>query len=84
MPTISVHVDDDVFRLVGDLAEHLDRSKSWVVGDALQPYLEHQRWMIEETTRTLDEVRAGTATLRDHAQVAANIMDHARHLDTCG
>ena len=83
MPTISVHVDDDVFHQVGVLADQLDRSKSWVVSDALRPYLDHHRWMIAETLQTLDEVRAGKAVLRDHAGVAADILDYARSLDTC-
>lgn len=83
MPTISVHVDDDVFHQVGALADQLDRSKSWVVSDALRPYLDHHRWMIAETKVTLDEVRAGMAELRDHADVAADTMDYARSLDGC-
>ena len=83
MPTISVHVDDAIYQEVRALADQLDRSQSWAVGDALQPYLDHHRRMIEETTKTLADVRSRNAKLRDHDDVAADILDCARKLDAC-
>jgi predicted transcriptional regulator len=76
MPSISVHVDEETFRQVAELAEHSDRSKSWVVADALKPYLEHRQWMIEETKKAMAEVRAG-AELIPHDEVMAELDAYA-------
>ena len=81
MPTISVHVDDKILHEVETLAAQLDRSKSWVVGDALRPYLEHQRWMITSTARAQEELRSGNVESVSHEAATAEIMAHAKSLD---
>ena len=81
MPTISVHVDEATFKLVGDLADQMDRSKSWVVSDALTPYLDHQRWMVERTTKALEDLRAGKIETIPHDEAIKRIRDNARKLD---
>jgi predicted transcriptional regulator len=81
MPTISVHVDDDVFAQVTALAEQWDRSKSWVVSDALEPYLEHRQWMLERTRETLKGVREGRIATVPHEQAVAQIRETANRRD---
>lgn len=81
MPTISVHVDDEVYQQVGALAEQMDRSKSWVVSDALEPYLEHRRWMIERTAASMEELQAGRLKTVSHDDAVAGLMAYARKLD---
>lgn len=63
MPTISVRVDEASFKLVGKLATQLGRSKSWVVNDAIQAYLEHQRCMAVRTAKILDDLAMDGLTL---------------------
>ncbi|MCC0007746.1 MAG: ribbon-helix-helix protein, CopG family [Hyphomicrobiaceae bacterium] len=81
MPTISVHVDDATHHEVEMLAEQLDRSKSWVVGDALRPYLEHNRWMLASTARAQAELRSVEFTPISHEAATAEIIAHAKSLD---
>ena len=81
MPTISVHVDQDVFDQVTAIAEQQDRSKSWIVSDALEPYLEHHRWMVERTTKTLEGIRNGTITTIPHDEAVIQIRAMARKRD---
>ena len=80
MPNISVHVDPDTKQQLEALAQSLDRSRSWVVGDALKPYLEYRQWMIAETTRALEEVKSGKAELVEHDVAVARILTFARSL----
>ena len=77
MPTLSIHVSDEVFREIDTLAGELDRSRSWVIGDALEPYLEHRRWVMERTSKALADVRKGRVTLVPHESAKADIMAYA-------
>lgn len=81
MPTISVHVDETTYKTVGKLAEQMDRSKSWVMTDALKPYLEHRQWMVSETEKTVAEVRNGKVALIPHEEVMAELEAYAESLD---
>ena len=81
MPTISVHVDEATFKLVGQLAKRDERSKSWIVTHALKRQLAHERWMIEETEKALADVRAGRAKLVEHDDVVKRSLARARKLD---
>lgn len=81
MPTISVHVDDTTFHEVEALAAQTDRSKSWVVGDALRPYLDHHRWMLASTARAQEQLRNGTVEPVSHDVASADILAHATSRD---
>lgn len=81
MPTISVHVDDATFKQVGQIAERDDRSKSWVVVNALKQQLAHERWMLEEIENALAELDSGKAVLIDHEEVVKRSLERARQLD---
>ena len=81
MPTISVHVDDATFKLVGEIAERDDRSKSWVVTNALKKQLAHERWMIAEIEEGMAELKSGTVKLLDHDAVMTRALERVRTLD---
>jgi predicted transcriptional regulator len=80
MPTISIHVSDAKYQEISELAEQYDRSRSWIIGEALEPYLEHRRWMNEVTRKALDEIRSGKAKLVPHEEAAARIMAYTKTL----
>ena len=77
MPTLSIHVSDEVFREVAELAGELDRSRSWVVGEALEPFLDHRRWVIERTTKAMADLRDGRVKPVPHDVAVAEIMAYA-------
>jgi predicted transcriptional regulator len=80
MPTLSIHVNDDTFKEISALADQLDRSRSWIVGEALEPYLEHRRWMNEITREALEGLRNGTVKTIPHDEAVARIMAYT---ETC-
>jgi predicted transcriptional regulator len=80
MRTISVHVDENTYQQVVALAGQLERSASWVAKDALKPYLAHRQWMVEETRKSLDEMRSGSALL-EHTDVVKTSLVRAAKLD---
>jgi predicted transcriptional regulator len=62
MSITSVRLPEDLSARVEELAAKLQRSKSWIINEALRDYVERaegdaQRW--RETLKALDSVRAG-------------------------
>ncbi len=62
MSITSVRLADDLTDQVDALAAKLQRSKSWIINEALRDYVERaegdaQRW--RETIKALDSVKAG-------------------------
>ncbi len=77
MPTLSIHVSDDTFKEISTLADQLDRSRSWVVGEALEPYLDYRRWVTERTKKALAEIRDGHVKPVPHDVAVVEIMAYA-------
>ena len=65
MSITTVRLPEDLRDRVEELATKLQRSKSWVINEALRDYVERaegdaQRW--RETLKALDSVRTGKLT----------------------
>jgi predicted transcriptional regulator len=45
--SITIRTDPDLVERIGALAEALDRSRNWVIEDALKQYLAQQGWYLE-------------------------------------
>lgn len=63
MTSISVTLRDKTAKGLNAIAERLDRSRSWVVNDAVQAYIEHQVWMDMETQVAVSAVDSGEALI---------------------
>ena len=72
MPDITVRLDEDTLRQIDDLANAMDRPRSWVVTDALARYLEEERLWLEQ-------IREGIAQLdRGEGIPHEQVMDEMR------
>ena len=40
MPTLTAHVTDDLLKEIDSVSKRLDRSRAWVVKEAVREYLE--------------------------------------------
>jgi len=45
--SITIRTDPDLVDQIGALADALDRSRNWVIEDALKQYLAQQSWYLE-------------------------------------
>jgi predicted transcriptional regulator len=54
--TISFRLESDTVAALDSLADSMDRDRSYLLNEAVQAYLELQRWQ-------LDEIRAGMADM---------------------
>ena len=56
---LTVRVPSETKEALDAIAEALDRKRSYVVNDALNSYIEIQRWQIEHIKQGLREAKAG-------------------------
>lgn len=45
--TITVRTDPEIAMQIASLAEAMDRSRNWVIEEALKQYIETQSWQVE-------------------------------------
>lgn len=72
MTSISITIKDSNAAKLERLAQAMDRSRSWVVNEALEQYLEHQDWMDRKTEEAIADIEAG-AKLTPHDEVFARL-----------
>jgi predicted transcriptional regulator len=71
MKNISIRIDAAAIDKLDTLARAQDRSRNWIVKEALQQYFDHQDWMIEAIKDGIRDADAGRTV--PHDQVVAEI-----------
>lgn len=59
MKATTVRIDDTVLERVDGMAKVLSRSRSWVINQAIDRFLEYEEWFIKEVEDGLAEVEKG-------------------------
>ncbi len=67
MRAITVRISDETIQELDELAQAMDRSRSWVVTDALARYLETERLWLERVKRGTEEIERGEGIPLDEA-----------------
>jgi len=57
--TVSFRLDTDKVEALDDLAEALDRDRTYLLNEAVDAYLEIQEWQIEHLKASIKEADAG-------------------------
>ena len=73
MTSISITIKEQNIVRLEELAEAMDRSRSWIANEAIEQYLAHQDWMDRETAAAIAAVDAGEEELIPHADVMAEL-----------
>lgn len=73
MRNISIRLDEATREKLNALAQSQDRSRSWVVNDAIQAYFEHQDWIVEAIKVGIADAEAGR--LVPHEDVMAELNE---------
>ena len=76
MSSITVRVRDDMVQELDELARAMDRSRSWVVTDALSRYLQEERHWMEQIRRGIEAADRGE--LIPHEQVMEEMRQMIR------
>jgi predicted transcriptional regulator len=72
----SIRVDERKLKRLDRLARSIDRPRSWVLGQAIDQYIEHQDWFTREVERGLEQADRGE--LIPHDQVMSEVKERLR------
>ena len=67
--TVSIRLDEDVIADLDKLAKITDRSKAWLMGHAIEQFVEHESWQVKAIESTLSKVQQGNAQFATHDAV---------------
>lgn len=68
MPKLtSVRLSDELASRLAQLAEALDRPRSWLMEQAIARYVDEEAWQVAAITEALDDYQKGGAKLTPHA-----------------
>ena len=59
LKTLTARVDPEKVAFLDALAAAQDRDRSYLINEALEQYIAHRRWMVEETRKAVAEADAG-------------------------
>jgi predicted transcriptional regulator len=71
--SISITIKEQTVTRLEELADAMDRSRSWIANEAIEQYLAHQDWMDRETIAAIAAVDAGDEKLIPHADIMAEL-----------
>ena len=69
--TLTIRVDSQTKDRLDKLAKATDRSKSYLVANAIQDFLSINEWQIQETLKTIHKADQPGAEFVDHEKVAS-------------
>lgn len=70
---ISVRIEPEVRERLDRIATSLDRSRNWLVNEAIAHYLELYQWQTELIEERLTDAESSTAQFVPHNEVATRI-----------
>jgi predicted transcriptional regulator len=67
--SLHIRVPQELREQIDRIAASMDRSRNWVVTEAIEQYLDVQRWQVELIRERLAEAESGNATFIPHEEV---------------
>ncbi|VAW14307.1 hypothetical protein MNBD_BACTEROID05-722 [hydrothermal vent metagenome] len=68
--TVSIRLEDEVILDLDKLSKITERSKAWLMGKAVEQYIENESWQIKSIEKTLHKVKSGQAKFANHDAVS--------------
>lgn len=63
----SIRADAETMEALGRIAEAMDRSRNWVINDALKAYVEDNEWLKEQVAASRREIAEDKGIPHDEA-----------------
>ena len=63
----SIRADAQTMEALGRIAEAMDRSRNWVINDALKAYVEDNVWLEQQVANSRQEIANGKGVPHDEA-----------------
>ena len=74
--TVSFRLESEKVAALDALADSLDRDRTYLLGEAVQAYLETQRWQLEQIQAGITEADADLVTDHDKVKTMASRWRH--------
>lgn len=71
--TISAKVSEALSQQLDSLAQATNRSRSWLIEQAITRYVEEHGWQVQAIREALEDYESGTARLIPHHDVMAEV-----------
>jgi predicted transcriptional regulator len=68
--SVSFRLDDDKLQVLDQLAQSMDRDRSYLINEAVDQYLEVKQWQIEGINKAIEEADAGQFASDEEVRVA--------------
>ena len=65
MKATTVRINDDMLGRIDCLANTLSRSRSWVINQAIERFLDYEEWFVREVKDGIKEIERGELTAED-------------------
>jgi len=65
MKATTVRIDDDMLGRIDCLANALSRSRSWMINQAIERFLDYEEWFVQEVKDGLKEIERGKIATDD-------------------
>ena len=59
MKATTIRIDDKILGRLDGLANSLSRTRSWVINQAIERFLDYEEWFVQEVQEGLIEVERG-------------------------
>ena len=71
--TITIRTKSNTVKKIGAIARAMDRSRNWVIEDALKQYIDQQAWYLEGIQQAQESLEAGKGI--PHEELMAEISE---------
>lgn len=65
MKATTIRIEDEKVDRIDGLAKTLSRSRSWIINQAIDQFLEYEEWFIQEVYDGLKEVERGEVATQE-------------------
>ena len=70
MTTVTTRIDEETQSRLDQLAKATDRSRSWLVADAIRRYVEEEGWQVAAIEEGVRQAEAGDFATEDEVKAA--------------
>ncbi|MCF6187624.1 MAG: ribbon-helix-helix protein, CopG family [Desulfobulbaceae bacterium] len=68
MKATTIRMDDTVLDRVDSMAKSVNRSRTWVINQAVERFLSYEEWFVQEVQSGIDEVANGEIASREKVE----------------